>query len=232
MRNTYIPSCLAIAAILAASCASSGGHAAAGGASRPGEPSVSLPPLLLPCGETSLDPAAMPAFRNRLAEGKDADDSAVYILQYDTGATRSSAVRKAVRESGAILLDPVSGGAYLARATPAQCLAILDSVAIAAAREYGPGDKIAAGLADMSDNPGGQPEFATCVISLFTDADAAAIAADLRTIEGCEIEDCAAPLRARLASTAIRAAAAHSFVQAIGPWLEPSIDSSIKESNP
>lgn len=219
MRNTYIPSCLAIAAILAASCASSGEHAAAGGASRPGEPSVSLPPLLLPCGETSLDPAAMPAFRNRLAEGKDADDSAVYILQYDTGATRSSAVRKAVRESGAILLDPVSGGAYLARATPAQCLAILDSVAIAAAREYGPGDKIAAAAA-WGQEP---PDPAVCVVSLFSDADHETVAGELAALDGCEVlETDGTTVRVRLHPAGFMAVSALHSVLYIAPFLEPT----------
>ena len=178
-----------------------------------------LSPLLLPCGETRLDSAALPALRaeliaatNEVAVG---ESTKAYILQYDPEATLSSAVRKPVKESGATLLAPVSGGAYLARATAAQTLAILDAGVIAAARASRAEDKIAASCSGSG----------VFVVSLFPDADETAAIDETKAVPDCEVLDSSAvSVRVRCPAAALPAVAAIPLVQSIGPWLEPELN--------
>lgn len=168
-----------------------------------------LPPLRLPCGEVQLETAELPAFRERLAAEAEGA-AAVWVLQYDVETTRSSAVRAAVSESGAELLDPVSGGAYLVRGTPAQALAVIDAAGVAAAREYRLEDKLVEGM---------QTE---AVVSLFSGADEARARKTFAAIPGCEVLGGGdGTLRVRATAPALAAVAADSDVQAVGPWQEP-----------
>ena len=218
-----------------------------------------LPPLLLPCGEVRLDPAALPEFRARLeassrpaptsvgespaetggasrpGEPKGDDghqaavsDGPVYVLQYDADETPSSAVRRAVAASGATLLSPVSGAAYLVRASAAQCLAVLDAGVVAAAREYRAEDKIAAGLSgglETASPLSGDIPVRTLVVSVFSDCDPAAACEAVATVSVCEVLDVSgSALRVRAAASAIHPVASLPGVESIGPWLEPTLD--------
>lgn len=171
--------------------------------------SDALPPLRLPCGEVQLEPTELPAFRERLAAEAEGG-AAVWVLQYDMETTRSSAVRAAVAECGAELLEPVSGGAYLVRGTPGQALAAIDAAGIAAAREYRAEDKLAEGM---------QTE---AVVSLFPGADEARARETFAAIPGCEVLGGGdGTLRVRATPPALVAVAADDGVQAVGPWREP-----------
>lgn len=168
-----------------------------------------LPPLRLPCGEVRLEPAELPAFRERLA-GAAEGAPAIWVLQYDMETTRSAAVRGAVAESGGELLGPVPGGAYLVRGTPAQALAAIDAAGIAAARDYRPEDKLAEGV-EMD-----------AVVSFFDGVGDSQARETLAAIPGCEVlGGGGGALRVRATVPALMAIAADSGVQAIGPWREP-----------
>ncbi len=184
-----------------------------------------LEELLLPAGRVSLKRDGGAALREALpllGSGK-----AVFVLQYDPDETPSSKVRKAVSESGATLLAPVSGGAYLARATAAQALSILDSGTIAAAREYLPSDKIASGLNDGASPPA-EPksgEGPVYVIILFADGDSATAQKAIAAVNGCEVLDGAKGMfRVRAAPSALLPLASLPSIQSIGQWLEPSLN--------
>ena len=158
-------------------------------------------------------------------------DRPVYVLQYDADETLSSAVRKAVAASGATLLSPVSGGAYLVRGIPAQALDILDSGVVAAGREYLPADKLADGCSSVSAasrSPGG-PDGGLGVysVSFFSDADPSAARAALSAVSGVETLDGSGGfLRVRAEAAALPLVAAVPSVQSVGPWLEPTLDTS------
>lgn len=185
-------------------------------------------PLLLPSGATTLpDESAGETRKALVAAGKSlVDDKStdVWILQYDTGKTMASAIRRLVADSGATLLSPVSGGAYLVRATKAQQLAILESGKVEATRPYAPGDKgtVASGAAGAKSLLGGAPGEAIYVVDAFSDADEEALRDTLAAMDGCEVQEASQGfVRVRMTAAAHAAATALPEVESIGEWLEP-----------
>ena len=193
-------------------------------------------PLLLPGGTTMLSSGSAEETRKSLvAVGKSlAEDTSteVWIVQYDPEKTLASAIRNLVSGAGARILSPVSGGAYLVRATKAQQLSILESGEVVATRTYAPGDKCApveeTGLA-KGFAPGGEadgdPIF---VVSAFGKSEGDAMRDKVAALSGCEVLDGGeGMLRVRMTDAGRAAAAALPEVAAIGPWLEPTLGNDI-----
>ena len=210
MKKTLSIIACATLAILSTSCA----------AVNSGRP---LAELLLPAGRVALVRDGGVALRGALQPSD--PSQAVYVLQYDLDETPSSAARKAIAESGATLLSPVSGGAYLVRATATQALAILDAGIVAAAREYLAEDKIAPGLSGGLENAApstGAANSRILVVSFFHDCEPAAVKEAIAAIDGCEVLDGADGMfRVSATSAAIPCVASLPQIQSIGPWLEP-----------
>ena len=190
-------------------------------------------PLLLPRGATTLEEGSAESTRKGLvAIGKSlVDDPAkdVWILQYDPERTRAATVRGIVAGAGATLLSPVSGGAYLVRATKAQQLEILEGGegAIEATRTYVADDK---GVAPADDAVkqllgwAGRATAAVYVVSAFSDVDEREFRGKVAALEGCEVLDGGqGVLRVRMTASGHAAARELPQVAAVGPWNEPKL---------
>ena len=195
-------------------------------------------PLLLPSGATTL-PAdgassarkAFAAMGKSLADDKSTD---VYIVQYDPATTLASALRRLIGECGAKCVGSVPGGAYLVRATKAQCLALLESGAVETFRPYEAGDKGAPTSPSESDAKGLAPGAApasTYTVSLFEGAEEAEVRKSLAAFGGCEVLDGGeGTLRVKMTEAAHRRAAALPGVAAIGQWFKPVLFNDVATS--
>ena len=195
-------------------------------------PAPSAPaPLLLPSGGATLSAdSAETARKSFAAMGKSlADDKSadVYIVQYDPATTLASALRRLIDDCGAVNVGAVPGGAYLVRATKSQCLALLESGAVVATRPYDSRDKgvpVAPFGTDAKGLAPGAAPMTTYTVSLFRDADEAAVRKRLASFGGCEVLDGGdGRLRVRMTEAAHRRAAALQDIAAIGPWFEPKL---------
>lgn len=188
-------------------------------------------PLLLPRGETTLaDGSAESTRKSLISVGKslyDDNSTDVWIVQYDPERTRASAIRGLVADAGATLLSPVSGGAYLVRATKAQQLAILEGGSIEATRPYAAMDK---GVPDEASDvkrlfgEAAEPGASIYVVSVFSDADENALRGKIDALDGCEVLDGGeGVLRVRMTAAGHAAARELPQVEAVAPWLEPKM---------
>ncbi len=193
-------------------------------------------PLLLPGGPATLPSGSAEETRKSLvAVGKSlAEDSStdVWIVQYDPEKTMASAIRRLVAAAGAKILSPVSGGAYLVRATKAQQLAILESGQIEATRPYVPEDK----GAPAAPEPGAKallggpdaPDGTVYVVAAFSDADPDSLGRRISALEGCEVlSGDSGVLRVRMTASGRATVAALPEVEAVGEWAEPAVDNDL-----
>ena len=190
-------------------------------------------PLLLPRGETVLAAGSAESTRKGLvAIGKSLVDDTkkdVWILQYDPERTRASAVRGMVSGAGATLLSPVSGGAYLVRATKAQQLEILErgEGEIVATRTYEPDDKGQGPVAAKGFAGGGAGE-GIYVVQAFGDSSAEGLRGKIGRIAGCEVLEAGeGTLRVRMGAGEYAAVAALPEVEALGEWIEPEFNNDL-----
>lgn len=193
-------------------------------------------PLLLPGGPATLPSGSAEETRKSLvAVGKSlAEDSStdVWIVQYDPEKTMASAIRRLVAAAGAKILSPVSGGAYLVRATKAQQLAILESGQIEATRPYVPEDKGAPvppseGVKSLLG--GAAPDEENIyVVSAFSDASLDSLRGKLSALDGCEVLDAARnSVRVRMTPGGYVRAVSLPEIESVGEWLEPELDNDL-----
>ena len=186
-------------------------------------------PLLLPGGRQMLSSGSAEEVRYELAAaGKSlAEDSSteVWIVQFDPVKTMASAIRRMIAGAGATLLAPVSGGAYLVRATKAQQLAILNGGMVEATRPYKPADKgepvesAKSLFGDASEGEGGESIY---IVNKFSDVDEEEFFGKLSLLGGCEVldrgEGC---YRVKMNDAGYGAVAALTETEAICQWHEP-----------